>query len=57
MKFNRFQFNNYWGRIVLIPTIVIDRNDPIYCRHNFSIELHWLGWHCRWQWIEEEVGK
>ena len=54
MKFRGFMFMNDWSWIVIFPTIALFRNEPVYRDRNFTLCLHWLGWHCRWRWIEEE---
>ena len=51
MKFKHFNFQIHWDWFVLIPTIIIMIDEQIYYDKNFSIQLHWLGFHLRWFWI------
>lgn len=49
MKFERCRFLIDWTWFYLIPTIVITVNEHYY---NFSINIHWLGIHVKWQWVK-----
>jgi len=40
--------------LYLIPEIQIVIDMPQYTCHNLSIELHFLGWHCRWLILKED---
>ena len=52
MKFWRFKFMQDLNWIFILPTITIIRNEQIYRDENFSITVHWLCWHCKWQWFK-----
>lgn len=52
MEFSGFLVLNDWTFIVIIPTVVVNTEDPRYRGKCIHISLHWLGWHCRWSWIE-----
>lgn len=56
MKFERFRFLIDWTWFYFIPSIVLTVNEPQYYNYNFSISVHWLGLHVRWQWMEGEQG-
>lgn len=51
----KFRFDFWKGIYYILPTIVIKVNEPMYCCENFAIELHWIMWHCRWQWLKEQT--
>ena len=54
MKLINFKNKTDCNWVVIIPTITLFFNDPIYIRKNFAIELHWLVFHIRWL-FEREV--
>ena len=54
MKFSKFQKCITWNYVFIIPSIVISRNEPMYYAMNFAIEIHWLWFHIRWLWVDEE---
>lgn len=53
MKFHGFMFLKAWDWIFIIPTIEIIRDELQFGCGNFSIIIHFLGWHWRWRWVEE----
>lgn len=53
MKFNKAYFQVSWNWFVVLPTIIIVRNEQMYYEKNFSIQFHWLGFHLRFLWIKE----
>ena len=53
MKFERFRYIKSWNWLFILPTVCISINEKIYMEKNFSIEIHWLGWHFMWLWLEE----
>lgn len=53
MKFKHFYFQIVWCWFVVIPTIIVMKDEQIYMNKNFSIQLHWLGFHLKWFWIKE----
>ena len=53
MKFDRFKFLSAWDWIYILPTIEVHWDEQIYLYSNFSIEIHWLGWHAQWRWFEK----
>ena len=54
MKFDRFRFMNAWDWIYIMPSIALIWNEQIYYKENFSINLHWLGFHFQWRWLKGE---
>lgn len=53
MKYKHFTWvitKNMW---YILPTIMIDWDDPWYTCKNISIEIHWLCFHCRWFFKED----
>lgn len=54
MKFKRCRFVIDWTWLYFIPSIVLTINEPQYYYYNFSISVHWLGLHVRWQWMKGE---
>ena len=50
----KFQFSRYKDWIYILPTIVLVRNEPMYYAKNFAIQIHWLGFHIRWLWVDKE---
>lgn len=54
MRFQGFSYVIDWSWLVIIPTVAIIFNEPVYMEKNFRISFHWLGWHCRFAWIEVE---
>lgn len=54
MKFKHFYFQIHWDWLVLLPTIIIMIDEQMYYDKNFSIQLHWLGFHLKWFWIGKE---
>ena len=57
MKFERFECNFWRDRVYILPTIIIDTDNPMYYCKNFAIEFHFLFWNMRWQWLESEDKK
>lgn len=51
-KFEQFNCEKWRGEIYIIPTIRVVKDHPVYARGNFSVELHFLCFHIRWQWME-----
>lgn len=54
MKFKGYTYIADWSWLVIIPTIAIIFNEPVYCEKNLRITFHWLGWHFRLSWIETD---
>lgn len=54
MKFHGYTFIADWSWLVIIPTIAIFFNDPVFREKSFKITFHWLGWHFRLSWMEGE---
>jgi len=54
MKFRGYTYIADWSWIVIIPTIAIIFNEPVYREKNCRITFHWLGWHFRLSWMEAE---
>ena len=54
MRFKKFEFMDDWRWLFVIPTIAINKNEPIYAKKNFRFSMHWLGWHFSLQWMEDE---
>lgn len=54
MKLYKKQFNIYKDYIFIFPTITLSLNEPYYLDRNFAIEFHWLVFHARLLWLEEE---
>ena len=52
MRFDRFKFITVWNWICILPSIVLIWNEQIYEPENFSINIHWLGWHLQWRWFK-----
>lgn len=53
MKFYRKDFDVDREWIMIIPTIVIRMNNPIYFESNVAIEFHWLTLHVRFMWMKK----
>ena len=53
MKFKNFSYILEWTWIMIFPTITILKDEQQYMDRNFSIQLHWLGFHFRWFWLKE----
>ena len=53
MKFRGFCFLTDKDWIFLIPTVVIQLNDPCYIEKSLLIAFHFLIWHFRWYWRGE----
>lgn len=53
-KFNGFRTLTDWKWFFVLPAVIININEPIFCVLTTRISLHWLGWHCSWLWIEKE---
>ena len=54
MKFNRADFQIWKNVIYVIPTVKITINDLIYCDKNVSIEIHFLVFHLRILFMQED---
>lgn len=54
MKLYRKQFNIAKDYIFILPTIAVSLDEPYYLDRNFAIEFHWLVFHARLLWLEEE---
>ena len=52
MKFRGFMFSTAKDWIFIIPTVVIQLNDPCYIEKSLLIAFHFLIWHFRWYWRE-----
>ena len=52
-KFERMDAWKSKNNIVLIPTIHLNINDPIYFEDNFSIHIAFLGFHAYWRWLKK----
>lgn len=39
--------------LVLIPTICVLKDSPIYSVENIDISIHFLGWRIGWRWFRE----
>ena len=57
MRFKGYTYIADWSWIVIIPTITLIFNKPVYREKNFRITFHWLGWHIRLSWMEVEDGE
>ena len=55
MTFKRFNYMADWKWIVIFPTITLLMDEPRYQEKNFSIQIHWLGFHLRWFWINDKL--
>lgn len=53
MKFYRKDFDVDREWIMIIPTIVIRIDNPIYFESNVAIEFHWLTLHVRFMWMKK----
>lgn len=53
MKFKGFYFIKDKEWIFIIPTVVIQLNDPRYIDKSLQIAFHFLIWHFRWFWRGE----
>ena len=53
MKFKDYKcqvFKDFW---VLVPTVALNFNSPVYYGRNLAVEIHFLCVHMRWFWLEE----
>lgn len=53
MKFEKFQHCTDWKWFSILPTIILTWDALEYMNKNFAINIHWLGWHWRWLWLEK----
>lgn len=53
MKYKNFGCFISRNRLMILPTIILVKDEPQYFDKNFAIELHWLCFHLRWFWIKE----
>lgn len=54
MKFHSKDFITDKKYIHLLPSVEIVIDEYIYMCHNFSIRFHWLIFHTRLMWMEDE---
>ena len=38
--------------LVIVPTVVVVKNEPYYERNSLQIYVRWLFWSMRWRWFE-----
>ena len=55
MKLYRRDFRVFKDYIVILPTIILALNDPIYSKRNIAIEFRWLVFHARLLWMRGET--
>ena len=52
-KLYKKDFQKWKDMIYILPTITIVTDNMIYDKKNFSVEFHFLVWHCRFLWLME----
>ena len=54
IKFKNFMFYTAWDWLFIFPSVIIEKDNVMFSRHNFSIQIHFLGFHMRWLWWWEK---
>lgn len=54
MRLYKKKFKIFKDYISIVPTIILRPNEPYFLERNFAIEFHWLVFHARMLWKEEE---
>lgn len=54
MKLYKKDFTTWKNSIDILPSLIVTWNEPIYIHKSFSIEFHWIIFHARLLWLEED---
>lgn len=54
MKYRKFNYIKDFDWFYIIPSLVITKDEAQYISKNFSIQIHWLGFHIMWFWMRGE---